>query len=77
MKPTDETVREIIAAHLELPPQAISNGQHLEKDLDLMPLDVVLVALKLEDEAQLQLSEEQLGQVETVDDLAHLFDNSI
>lgn len=77
MKPTDETVREIVAAHLELPPQAISSEQHLERDLDLMPLDVVLVALKLEDEAQMQISEEQLDQVETVDDLGRLFDASI
>lgn len=77
MKPTDETVREIVAAHLELPPQAISREQHLERDLDLMPLDVVLVALKLEDQAQMQISEEQLDQVETVDDLSRLFDSSI
>ncbi len=77
MKPTDETVREIIAAHLELPPQAISPEQHLERDLELKPLDVVLLALKLEDQAQEPIREDELDQLETVDDFARLFDASV
>jgi acyl carrier protein len=74
MKPADETVREVIAAHLEIPLARVQPGQHLERDLDLHPLDVVLVALKLEEEAHVRFEGDELETVATVHDLALLVD---
>ena len=74
MKTTEESVREVIAAHLEISPERVQPGQRLERDLDLRPLDVVLLALDLEDVSHVRLTFDELDRVETVDDLVRLVD---
>lgn len=67
-----ETVREVVAAHLELPPSAIRTEQRLEEDLGITSLGLVLMALDLEDVLDVRLPYDRLGEVKTVGALCTL-----
>lgn len=47
--PSQAIVHELLATHLGIESEAIENGQHLDRDLGLDPLDLVLLAMRLED----------------------------
>jgi acyl carrier protein len=59
-----------LALHLEVDPAEIHAGQHLEDDLGLDPLDLVLVVLRLEELGDGEFPVGDLESVFTVDDLA-------
>ena len=67
-----ETVREVVAAHLELPPSAIRTEQRLDEDLGISSLGLVLMALDLEDVLDVRLPYDRLGEVRTVGALCSL-----
>ncbi len=69
-RPFDSLVRHRIAAYLSLPLEAVEPVQRLRRDLGLLPLDLVLIALSLEDVASARLPIEHLDSVETVGQLA-------
>ena len=62
-------VRQAIARHLAMPANCIEPSQRLREDLGLFPLDLVLVALALEDIANARFPIERLGAVYTVEEL--------
>jgi acyl carrier protein len=72
MKAIQAIVRESLARHLDREPSAIHDWQRVEEDLDLTPLELVLVALELEEE-DVRVPFEQLAAVRTVGDLLALF----
>ena len=71
--PFEVTVRSAIARHLSVDVSQIVPILHLRNDLGLHPLDLVLIALRLEDMEQIDFPIEQLGSVETVGELTALF----
>jgi acyl carrier protein len=64
-----EVVRCAVAFHLRIDPETIAPTDRLEGDLGLDPLDLVLVVLRLEELALVELPVADLEYVETVDDL--------
>jgi acyl carrier protein len=59
-----------LALHLEVDPSEIHESQHLEEDLGLDPLDLVLVVLRLEEIGEGEFPVGDLEAVFTVKDLA-------
>ena len=72
MKHSIETaVVHAVAAHAELETKDIRLHQDLERDLHMQPLDLVVIALTLEDEEHFAFPFERLADVRTVRDLAN------
>lgn len=69
----ETTVRAAIARHLSVRPEKILPSHRLHEDLELDPLDLVLIALRLEDIEQTDFPIELLGTVNTVAELTRLF----
>lgn len=65
-------VRRAIAAHLEIALDEIEAEQSLEGDLGLDPLDLVLIALRLEEDVGVEFPVALLETVKTVGDLEGL-----
>jgi acyl carrier protein len=59
-----------LARHIGRPVSSLRPSQHLERDLSLTPLQIVLVALEAETEEGLELDLEGLENVATVGDLS-------
>jgi acyl carrier protein len=62
----EQVCRSVVAAHLELGVEAVQPWQHLEKELGITRLGLVLIGLDLEDLEHVTLPFELLGEVETV-----------
>jgi acyl carrier protein len=69
MKSMSTMVRALLAHHLDRSADTIRDGHHLARDLDLTPLELVLVALDIEEAEGVQIAVEELAAVETVGDL--------
>ncbi len=68
----EQVVREVVAAHLEVPSSEVTPNQRLMEDLGLPPLGVVLIALDVEDLEGFHVTFEDLVQAKTVGDLCGL-----
>jgi acyl carrier protein len=62
----DDVVRRAVARHLGVETAVIDPFHHLERDLHLQPLDIVLIVLAIEDAEKIELPVAQLGSVTTV-----------
>jgi acyl carrier protein len=71
MNTVNQVVRGLLAHHLKREPASIKASQHLGRDLDVTPLELVLIALDLEDIEGVAVPIEQLGELETVGDLVN------
>jgi acyl carrier protein len=65
-------VRRVLCAEFEFEAGEISEGTHLVDDLDLDSVDAAALAIRLEEESDLELAEEELRELRTVADLAEL-----
>jgi len=65
-------VRRAVASHLEVPVDELCSTQSLEDDLGLDPLDLVLIALSLEEDVGVEFPVALLETVKTVGDLDSL-----
>jgi acyl carrier protein len=66
-------VLETIARHLGCSPVGLREDLHLERDLELTPLELVLIACELEEACGRQIPVEGLEDVETVGELTAFF----
>jgi acyl carrier protein len=67
-----DTVRCAVAQHLDVQSSDIRPTHHLERDLGLHPLDIVLIALRLEEVEHVELPIDELNDVHKVADLTGL-----
>jgi acyl carrier protein len=72
MKDTASLVRGVLAQHTGRTRAGVRLSHHLEQDLDLSPLEVMLIAEEIEDMIEVELSAERLESVVTVRDLLTL-----
>jgi acyl carrier protein len=70
-------VRESLARHQDRDRSTIHPWQRLEEDLDLTPLELVLLALDVEEIEDVTLPLEQLATVRTVGDLLSFFARTV
>jgi acyl carrier protein len=71
MRP-DEIVRTVIALHMQVSPATITYRSHLQRDLELDPLDLVLIALRIEDIKAVEFPIARLEGAQTVADLTKI-----
>jgi hypothetical protein len=69
VKTIDTVVRGVLAHHVRRNASAICPWHQLDRDLDVTPLELALVALEIEDIQAIQLPMEGLASVETVGEL--------
>jgi acyl carrier protein len=77
MKSIRSVVLHVLAHHTGLPLSTIHPWQELERDLDMTPLEVVLVALEIEGAFDVDLDVEGLEHVRTVRELTAFFAQEI
>jgi|HubBroStandDraft_6_1064221.scaffolds.fasta_scaffold951585_1 acyl carrier protein len=67
-----QVVCRVLARHVERRVSELHARHHLERDLDLTPLELVLIAQEVEDLEDVTLPPEALAEIETVSDLLAL-----
>jgi len=68
----DHIVRKALASHLGKTIDYVRPSHRLREDYGILPLDMVLIALWLEDVAYVRVPSEQLEGAHTVSDLIHM-----
>ena len=77
MNPVEIALREILARHTHREPSAILPGLHLERDLHLRPLELVLVALDVEEMAGIEVPLRELASKSSVGELFTFLSNLV
>ena len=77
MRSTRSIVLHVLAHHAGRPMSTIHRWQTLEGDLDMTPLELVLVALEIEGILDIDLDVDGLDRVRTVGDLATFFTREV
>jgi len=67
-----ELVRRVLCAEFEFAPEEITETAHLVDDLDLDSVDGVALAVRLEEEADIELTEDELRSLRSVGDVVRL-----
>jgi acyl carrier protein len=65
----EHVVRRVLASHLGKTIESVQPAHRLRRDLELLPFDLVLVALRLEEIAEARIPSELLMSVHTVAEL--------
>ena len=73
MKSLTRIIRVVLAERLDRDVSKIHSWQQLGSDLDITPLELVLVALDIEEIADLRVPIEELASVRTVGELLSFF----
>ena len=68
----ENTVRRVLASHLARSVESVQPAHRLRRDLGLLPFDLVLVAQRLEELAELRIPEDLLPSARTVAELTKL-----
>jgi acyl carrier protein len=77
MPSTEAIVRAVLAHHLELDARKMYPWLRLEDDLDMTPLELVLVALEIEEIEHTQVPIDELAGAHTVGDLLAFFSREL
>ncbi len=77
MKSINRSVCRALALHLNRPPSSIHAFHRLEEDLDVTPLEIVLVALDIEELEEIEIPMEDLEGMKTVGDLVTFFSATV
>lgn len=72
----DEVIR-FISSYQNIPSDEINGSSHLIKDLGMSSLDVMQLACAVEDKYSIELNEEDLIDLLTVQDIATYIENKI
>jgi acyl carrier protein len=70
---THQLIRRTIIRHTGLPASGLHARLRLDADLDLTPLELVLIALEIEEAVGMAISVDGLESVDTVADLMRYF----
>jgi acyl carrier protein len=69
VKSVHAITHEVLAHHVDHDPDSIRMWHSLRRDLDLTPLEIVLVVLEVEDKARVRVTIDELAEIQTVGDL--------
>jgi len=72
-----DTVRCAVAQHLEVESADIQSKHRLDRDLGLQPLDIVMIAFRLEEVENVELPIDELDAIHKVADLTALLRTAI
>jgi acyl carrier protein len=77
MRTDMQLVRTTLARHAGCPATALHPGHSLEHDLDLTPLELVLIAVEIEEAVGIRIPVEGLASVQTVGELMGFFSRAL
>ncbi len=72
MKSIYGVVRGVLARHLSCHEDELRPWQELDRHLDLTPLELALIAVEIEEAADVELALEEIGPAATIGDLLRL-----
>ena len=72
----ESKVREILCDKLSVSPDKVTNESNIKEDLGGDSLDIVEIEMELERELNIEITDEELSQVETVGDFIKLVEES-
>lgn len=72
-----DLVRRVLCAEFEFESDEITGSAHLVDDLDLDSVDAVALAVRLEEEADVELTEDELRGLRTVRDVVALVERRV
>jgi len=72
-----DLVRRVLCAEFEFDPEEVTESAHLVDDLDLDSVDGVALAVRLEEEADVELTEDELRGLRTVGDVVRLVERRV
>ena len=76
MNEIESKVKEVLCDKLDVSPDVLTNEANIKEDLGGDSLDIVEIEMELENELNIEISDEKLSQVETVGDLINLAEAS-
>lgn len=76
MNEIESKVKEILCDKLDVSPDVLTNEANIKEDLGGDSLDIVEIEMELENELNIEITDEKLSQVETVGDLIKLAEES-
>lgn len=76
MSPTEEKVREILAAQLDIDDDKITANTLIADDLGADSLDVVELMMSIEEEFGITIAEEEIQGFKTVGDVSRFIDDN-
>lgn len=76
MNEIESKVKEILCDKLNVSPDEVTNDANIKEDLGGDSLDVAEIEMELEKELNIEITDEELSQVETVGDLIKLVEES-
>jgi hypothetical protein len=77
MRSTSSVVLHVLAHHAKRPIATLRRWHALDRDLDMTPLEIVLVALEIEDILDVDLDVDGLDRARTVGELANLLSQEV
>lgn len=72
---TFERVRKVMAEHLDLNEEEIKLQSNFQDDLGVDSLDIFEIVMEIEDEFDLEIPNEDIEEVKTVEDLVKYIDS--
>ena len=73
----DEMVCEVVARHLDVEPRTIDLQKRVDRDLALDPLDLVLIAIRIEELSGIEFPIARLESVKKVGDLTQIVRSAV
>jgi acyl carrier protein len=77
MRTDMQRVRATLARHAGCPASALHPGHRLESDLDLTPLELVLIAVEIEQDVGVSIPADGLASIQTVGELMGYFSRAL
>ena len=71
----EKKLKELLAQYCDVAPENMKNGFRFREDLGLSSLDFMSLLGELEDEFDLELEQENVVEITTIDDALHMLDD--
>ncbi len=72
-----ERLRKVIAKELKVEPESIADDAHIGNDLGIDSADMISVLYDIEDEFKVEISDEEMGEISTIEGIYSLVSKKI
>lgn len=77
MASTLERVKKIVADNVSIDPNDVFEDSHIENDLGADSLDIVEIVMAVEEEFDIEITDEEMESAKTVSDLVDLVNRNV
>ncbi len=72
-----ERLRKVIAKELKVEPESIADDAHIGNDLGIDSADMISVLYEIEDEFKVEISDEEVGEISTIQEMYNVVNAKI